>query len=170
MASTIDKTILVEGGLYNVDTAPRYPLGFEVEDDNGKKYRYIKATAALTAGTSYGLAGFTAMTATAADGGAAVSTTTPNSAVSGDLVGQIVKVTRSSSVIGAYPITEDIWTSGTAHTVKIPEVKSGDTLALVGTNVGLCGGSASSTAGDTNGIPMAPIASGSYGFVLLAEY
>ena len=46
MASTIDKTILVEGGLYNVDTAPRYPLGFEVEDDNGKKYRYIKATAA----------------------------------------------------------------------------------------------------------------------------
>lgn len=170
MASNIDKSILVNGSLYDVDSAPRYPLGFEVNDDHGKKYRYVKATAALTAGTAYGLAGFTAATMTAKDGGAAVSTTTPNSAVSGDLIGQLAKITRSGDVIGVYPIVEDDWTSGTAHVVRIPEAKTGDTLALVSTNVGLCGGSSSSTAGDTNGIPLANIASGSYGFVLLAEY
>ena len=52
MSYKIDKTILVDGPLTQVDDTARYPLGFEVTDENGKEYVYVKATAALTAGTA----------------------------------------------------------------------------------------------------------------------
>ena len=160
--------VIVDSNLYTVDDAPKFALGTEFKGVDGGTYRYIKSTAALAAGTSYATAGYTAMTATAVNGGATVTATTPSSAVSGDLVGQFVKVTRSAAVVGVYPIIEDIY-DGTNHKVKIPEVLSGDTLALVSTGTGYAGSSASSSAGAINGTPLTAIASGKYGFVLLSQ-
>lgn len=160
--------VIVDSNLYTVDDTPKFALGTEFKGINGSTFRYIKSTAALAAGTPYATAGYTAMTASAVDGGATVSSTTPSSTVSGDLVGQFVKVTRSAAVVGVYPIIEDIY-DGTNHKVKIPEVLSGDTLALVSTGTGYAGSSASSSAGAINGVPLTAIASGKYGFIRLNQ-
>lgn len=160
--------VLVDSNIYTVDDAPKFALGTEFKGIDGGTYRYIKSTAALAAGTAYATAGFTAMTATAADGGATVTATTPSSAISGDLVGQLVKITRNSSVVGVYPITADDY-NGTNHIVKIAEAKSGDTLALVASGVGFAGGSASAKIGAINATPLTAIASGKYGFVLVGQ-
>lgn len=160
--------VLVDSNVYTVDDAPKFALGTEFKGENGETFRYVKSTAALAAGTAYATAGFTAMTATAKDGGATVTASTPSSAISGDLVGQYVKITRSAAVVGVYPIIEDIY-DGTNHQVTIPEAKSGDTLAIVTRGTGFAGGSASSSAGAINGTPLTAIASGKYGFVLLGQ-
>lgn len=160
--------VIVDSNLYTVDDAPKYALGTEFKGIDGNTYRYIKSSAALTAGTAYATAGYTAFTATATDGGATVTATTPSSAVSGDLVGELVRITRDGSVIGVFPITEDIY-NGTNHIVKIAEAKAGDTLAHVYTGTGFAGGSASSSAGAINGTPLTAIASGKYGFVLVGQ-
>lgn len=161
--------VIVDSNLYTVDDAPKYALGTEFKGVDGGTYRYVKTSAALAAGTSYATAGFTAMTATATDGGATVTATTPSTTVSGDLVGQLVKLTDTNSAVkGVFPIVEDIY-DGTNHKVKIPEAVSTDTIALVQTGTGFAGGSASSSAGAINGTPLTAIASGKYGFVRLGQ-
>ena len=172
MAYNIDKSVLVEGPVTQVDDAPRYPLGFKVTDRNGKDYVYVKATAALTAGTAVATAGRTALTVTASsafDGGFRASASTPTLATTGfdgnELVGTLVKITRGGNVVGLYPITGASY-NGTAYVVSCPEVKTGDTVAFGdGANVVTAGGTASTQAGATNAIPGASIAAGKYGFV-----
>ena len=127
--------VLVDSNIYTVDDAPKFALGTEFKGIDGNTYRYVKATAALTAGTAYATGGYTAFTATATDGGATVTATTPSSTVSGDLVGELVRVTRDGSVVGVFPIESDEY-NGTNHIVRIAGVKAGDTLAHVYTGVG----------------------------------
>lgn len=172
MAYNIDKSVLVEGPVTQVDDAPRYPLGFKVTDRNGKDYIYVKATAALTAGTAVATAARTALTVTASsafEGGFRASASTPTLATTGfdgnELVGTLVKITRGGNVVGLYPVTGASY-NGTAYVVSCPEVKTGDTVAFGdGANVVTAGGTASTKAGATNAIPVANIASGKYGFV-----
>lgn len=159
MAVKLEKINLVEGSVYDVDDAPKYPLGKVFEDTMGRTYEYVKATAALTAGTAVAAAGYTALSnLTAKDGGATVAGSTPAGASAHDLVGQLIKVTRGGNVLGVFPVVDAEGTS----TLIIPEVKAGDTLALVAYAGGLAGGSGSDV------VPMASIASGKYGFVLVA--
>lgn len=158
MAVKLEKINLVDGGVGEVDTTPKYALGKEFEDTFGRKYRYIKATAALTAGTAVAEAGYTAIAGlTAVDGGAKFTGATPSTTNGKDLVGQFIKVTRSGSVLGIFPVLD-----GEGKNLTIPEVKAGDTLDLVAYAHGLAGGSGTAL------VPMAAIASGSYGFVLVA--
>lgn len=158
MAVKLEKINLVDGSVYDVDDAPKYPLGKIFEDTTGRTYEYVKATAALTAGTAVAAAGYTAVAGlTATDGGATFSGSTPANATAKDLIGQLVKVTRSGSVIGVFPVVD-----GEGTHLTIPEVKAGDTIALVAYAGGLAGGTG------TDVIPMTSIASGKYGFVLVA--
>lgn len=160
--------VLVDSNIYTVDDAPKFALGTEFKGIDGNTYRYVKATAALTAGTAYATGGYTAFTATATDGGATVTATTPSSTVSGDLVGELVRVTRDGSVVGVFPIESDEY-NGTNHIVRIAGVKAGDTLAHVYTGVGFAGGAASTKVGAINATPLTAIASGKYGFALVGQ-
>lgn len=172
MAYNFDQNVLVEGGLTQVDDAPRYPLGFKVTDKNGKEYVYVKATAALTAGTAYATAGRTALTvvsSSAFKGGFKASASTPTLMTTGfdgnELVGTLVKITRSSAVVGLFPITGAEY-NGTNYTVTCPEVEAGDTVAFGdGANIAAAGGTASTKAGAINAVPVVAIASGKFGFV-----
>lgn len=174
MAFTIDKNILVDGPLTQVDDEARYPLGFTVTDANGLEYVYVKATAALTAGTAVAGVARSALTVTASsafDGGFKASAATPSLATTGfngnELVGTLVKITRSASVIGLFPITGAVYDSANSnYVVYCPEVKTGDTVAFGhGAPVVTAGGSASAKGGATNAMPIVAIASGKYGFV-----
>lgn len=152
---------LIDGDIYRVDTTPKYPLGKTVLTSNGRVARYVKAAAALTAGTSYALSGTSAIASlTAVDGGATIGAATPATTNYDDLVGELIKVTRSGSVIGVYPIRAAV-----AGKINVPEVKSGDTLALVAYARTHAGGTASK-AGAEQGAPVSDIASGSYGWVI----
>ena len=152
---------LIDGDIYRVDTTPKYPLGKTVLTSNGRVARYVKATAALTAGTSYALTGTSAIASlSAVDGGATIGAATPSTTNYDDLVGELIKVTRSASVIGVYPIRAAV-----SGKITVPEVKSGDTLALVAYARTHAGGTASK-AGAEQAAPVAPIASGSYGWVI----
>ena len=172
MAYKIDKTILVDGPVTQVDDAPRYPLGFTVTDENGKEYVYVKATAALTAGTAVAGVARSALTVTASsafDGGFLASAATPSLATTGfngnELKGTLVKITRNSVVLGLFPITDAVYT-GSAYKVFCPEVKAGDTVAFgAGQPVVTAGGAASAKGGATNAMPIVAIASGKFGFV-----
>lgn len=172
MGYKIDKTILVDGPLTQVDDTARYPLGFTVTDENGKEYVYVKATAALTAGTAVAGVARSALTVTSSsafDGGFLASASTPSLATTtfngNELKGTLVKITRSSTVIGLFPITDAVYT-GSAYKVFCPEVKAGDTVAFgAGQPVVTAGGSASAKGGATNAMPITAIASGKYGFV-----
>ena len=158
MAVKLEKINLVDGGVEIVDDAPRFALGKTFEDVNGRVFKYVKATAALTAGTAVAEAGYTAVAGlTAVDGGAKFTGATPATTNGADLVGQMVKVTRNSNVIGIFPVSD-----GEGLNLTIPGVKAGDTLALVAYAHGLAGGSGSAL------VPMAAIASGKYGFVMVA--
>lgn len=173
MSYNYDKDILVEGKLNQVDDAPRYPLGTRVHDNLGREYVYVKATAALTAGTAVAGVARSALTVTASsafDGGFKASASTPSLATTGfngnELIGTLVKITRSSTVIGLFPITGAEYT-GSTYVIYCPEVKSGDTIAFgAGSPVVTAGGSASAKGGATNAMPIVSIASGKYGFVM----
>lgn len=173
MSYNIDKNILVEGGLTQVDDAPRYPLGTRVHDKEGKEYVYVKATAGLTAGTAVAGVARTALTVTASsafDGGFKASAATPALTTTGfdgnELVGTLVKITRDGKVIGLFPITGAEY-NGSAYVVSCPEVKTGDTVAFgAGAAVVTAGGTASTKAGAENVVPLTAIASGKFGFGL----
>lgn len=173
MSYNIDKNILVEGELTQVDDAPRYPLGTRVHDKEGKEYVYAKATAALTAGTAVAGVARSALTVTASsafDGGFKASAATPTLATTGfdgnELVGTLVKITRSATVIGLFPITGAEY-DGTSYVIACPEVKTGDTVAFgAGAPVVTAGGTASAKGGATNCMPLTAVASGKYAFFL----
>ena len=173
MAYSIDKSVLVEGPLTQVDTTPRYPLGYKVVDKNGKEYVYVKASANLVAGTAVATAGRSALTvvsSSAFNGGFKASASTPALATTGfdgnELVGTLVKITDAdSNVKGLFPITGAEY-DGTNYVVSCPEVEEGDTVAFgAGANIISAGGSASTSAGAVNATPIVAIASGSFGFV-----
>jgi hypothetical protein len=172
MAYTVDNNVLVDGPVTQVDDAPRYPLGYKVTDKNGKEYVYVKATAALTAGTAVATAGRSALTVTSSsafNGGFKASASTPTLATTGfdgnELVGTLVKITRSATVLGLFPITGAVY-DGSAYVVYCPEVQTGDTVAFgAGANIVTAGGTASTKAGAINATPIVAIASGKYGFV-----
>lgn len=172
MAYTVDNNVLVDGPVTQVDDAPRYPLGYKVTDKNGKEYVYVKATASLTAGTAVATAGRSALTVTSSsafNGGFKASASTPTLATTGfdgnELVGTLVKITRSATVLGLFPITGAVY-DGSAYVVYCPEVQTGDTVAFGdGANIVTAGGSASNKAGAVNATPIVAIASGKYGFV-----
>lgn len=156
---------LIDGDIYRVDTTPKYPLGKTVLTSNGRVARYVKATAALSAGTSYAVAGTTALTSpTAINGGLTITAATPSTTNYNDLVGGFIKVTRSAAVVGVYPIRAAVATDSGA-TLTVPEVKSGDTVALVAYGRTHAGGTANK-AGAEQATPVANIASGSYGWVV----
>lgn len=172
MSYNIDKSILVEGDLTQVDDSPRYPLGFSVKDANGVEYVYVKATAALTAGTAVlGVArsALTVTSSSAYDGGFKASASTPSLATTGfngnELVGTLIKITRGGNVIGLFPITGAEY-NGSAYVITCPEVKTGDTVAFgSGSPVVTAGGTASAKGGATNCMPITNVASGKYAFV-----
>lgn len=173
MAYVIDDNVLVDGPLTQVDDAPRYPLGYKVTDKNGREYTYVKATAALTAGTAVAGVARSALTVTASSsfkGGFKASASTPSLATTGfdgnELVGTLVKITDSNSnVKGLFPITGAEYT-GSTYIVYCPEVDTGDTVAFgAGAPVVTAGGSASAKGGATNCIPLTAVASGKYAFV-----
>ena len=173
MSYNIDKNILVEGDLTQVDDTPRYPLGTRVHDKEGKEYVYAKATAALTAGTAVAGVARSALTVTSSsafDGGFKASASTPSLATTGfngnELVGTLVKITRSATVIGLVPITGAEY-DGTSYVISCPEVKTGDTVAFgAGAPVVTAGGTASAKGGATNCMPLTAVASGKYAFFL----
>lgn len=172
MAYTIDNNVLIDGPITQVDDAPRYPLGYKVTDKNGREYTYVKATAALTAGTAVLGVARSALTVTASsafEGGFKASASTPTLATTGfdgnELVGTLVKITRSNTVLGLFPITGAEY-NGTAYVISCPEVKAGDTVAFgAGAPVVTAGGTASAKGGATNCIPLTAVASGKYAFV-----
>lgn len=172
MGYKIDKTILIDGPLTQVDDTARYPLGFTVTDENGKEYVYVKATAALTAGTAVAGVARSALTVTSSsafEGGFKASASTPSLSTTSfngnELKGTLVKITRSGTVLGLFPITDATY-DGTAYVISCPEVKAGDTVAFgAGQPVVTAGGSASAKGGATNAMPITAIASGKYGFV-----
>ena len=173
MAYTIDKNVLVNDPITQVDDAPRYPLGYKVTDKNGKEYVYVKASANLAAGTAVATAGRSALTVTSSsafNGGFKASASTPALATTGfngnELVGTLVKVTDSDSAVkGLFPITGAEY-NGTAYVVSCPEVEEGDTVAFGdGANIVSAGGTASTKAGAINATPIVAIASGKFGFV-----
>lgn len=158
MAVKLEKINLVDGDVTTTDTTPRFALGKTFVDSMGKTYRYIKATAKLTAGTSAAEAGFTAVDGlTAVAGGAKFNGATPGTGRGADLIGQMVKVTRKGTVLGVFPVTD-----GDGKNLTIPEVKVGDTLALVPYAHGLAGGTGTAVT------PLVDINQNSYGFVLVA--
>lgn len=173
MSYNYDKNILVEGELNQVDDAPRYPLGTIVHDNLGREYVYVKATAALTAGTAVAGVARSALTVTASSafkGGFKASASTPTLATTGfdgnELIGTLVKITRNSNVLGLFPITGAEY-NGSAYVVYCPEVEVGDTVAFgAGSPVVTAGGSASTKGGATVCVPIASMASGKYGFVM----
>ena len=82
-----------------------------------------------------------------------------------ELKGTLVKITRSGTVIGLFPITDATY-NGTAYVISCPEVKAGDTVAFgAGQPVVTASGSASAKGGATNAMPIVAIASGKFGFV-----
>lgn len=173
MSYDYDKVNLVEGSLNQVDDTPRYPLGTRVHDANGREYVYVKATASLTPGTAVAgvkRSAITVVSGSVIDGGFKISASTPTLATTGfnanEIKGTLVKITRSSSVIGLFPIDEAEY-DGTNYVCRCSEVKAGDTVAYGdGAAVVTAGGSASTKAGATNVEPISPLTSGQYGFAI----
>lgn len=160
---------LVEGSIYDVDDAPKYKLGKTITTDDGKTFAYVKATAALTAGTTYKV-GSLAIGTVAQDGAGKIkiSATTPTiiTTVKGaDVEGALVKITDADSNVVVAPIESAIEDTTYIYGI-VKGVKATDTLAGVATTTpNFCGGAVSS--GKAQGTPMVAIASGKYGWVLL---
>lgn len=165
-----DINSLVDGNLYVVDDAPKYKLGKLVHTDDGKTYAYVKATAALVAGTTYKV-GSLAIGTVAQDGADTIkiSATTPTiiTTVSADDVnGALVKVTDTNSAVKGVFEINNAYSDGTYIRAKIKGVVATDTIAGVNTtSPNFCGGAVSS--GKAQGTPFTAIASGKYGWVLL---
>lgn len=160
---------LVEGSVYDVDDAPKYKLGKTITTDDGKTFAYVKATAALTAGTTYKV-GSLAIGTVAQDGEGKVkiSATTPTiitNVKGADVEGALIKITDTDSNVVVAPIESA--TEDTTYIYGVVKgVKATDTLAGVATTTpNFCGGGVSS--GKAQGTPMVSIASGKYGWVLL---
>lgn len=175
MAYTIDKNILVEGSLTQVDDMARFPLGFIVTDNCGNEYAYVKATAALTAGTAVASASRSSLTVTSSsafDGGFKVSNSVPGLSQGSnfgmnELRGTLVKITRDSSVLGLFPITGGIY-DGSHYVIYCPEVKTGDTVAFGrGPVIASAGGTASTKAGAINVTPICNVAQYKFAFVAI---
>ena len=172
MANTIDVNgVLVDGSVYEVDTAPRFPLGRTITTDDGKTFVYAKAVAALTAGTAYKLAPISIATATAGAGKITISATTPtiNTYVGpADIEGALIKVTDSgSNVKGVFGI-KGAYSSSTNIIAECEAVEATDTIAGVNSHTpAVCGGSP--TSGKTQGTPLTAIASGSYGWIMVQD-
>lgn len=165
-----DINSLVEGSLYDVDTAPKYKLGKTVTTDDGKTFAYVKATANLTAGTAYKV-GSLAIGTVAQDGAGKIkiTATTPTiitSTKGADVEGALVKVTDSDSNVKGVFAIEGASDNGIAIFAPLACVETTDTIAGVASNTpAFCGGAVSS--GKAQGTPMVAIASGKYGWVLL---
>lgn len=169
MANIIDAIgTLVDGSVYDIDSAPRFPLGRTITTDDGKTFVYVKATANLVAGTAYKLAPISIATATAGAGKITISATTPtiNTVVTPvDIAGALVKVTDSgSNVKGVFGI-KNAAQSSTSIVADVPGVVATDTIAGINSNTpAVCGGAVES--GKTQGTPLTAIASGKYGWVM----
>lgn len=167
-----DNGQLVEGNFYDVDTAPKYKLGKVVSTDDGKTFAYVKATANLTAGTTYKVASLAIGTVAANGAGKArISATTPTiitNVVAADVEGALISVTDTNSNVKVYPIEAATDDGATYIYANIPAVKSTDTLAGVASNTPAFAGGAVS-AGKLQGTPLTAIASGKYGWVLLQD-
>lgn len=173
MANIIDAIgTLVDGSMYDVDDAPRFPLGRTVTTDDGKTFVYVKATAALAAGTAYKVAPITISTASAtAKGKISITATTPTiltTVTPADIAGALVKVTdTNSNVLGVFGIKNAALGASSNIVADCDGVgASTDTLAGIADNTpAVCGGSPAS--GKTQGTPLTAIASGKYGWVML---
>lgn len=173
MANKIDAYgTLVDGDIYQVDDTPRFPLGRTISTDDGKSFAYVKATAALTAGTAYKVAPITIGTASVTGvGKISVSATTPTiitTVAPVDLEGALVKITTSGSAVrGVFGLKNVARGAGSTITADCEGVLAAtDTAAGIADNVpAVCGGSVS--AGKTQGTPFTAIASGKYGWVML---
>lgn len=160
---------LVEGGVYDVDDAPKYKLGKTITTDDGKTFAYVKATAALTAGTTYKVGSLAIGTVIQdGEGKIKISATTPTiitSVKGADVEGALIKITDADSNVVVAPI-ESATEDATYIYGVVKGVKTTDTLAGVATTTAnFCGGGVSS--GKAQGTPMVAIASGKYGWVLL---
>lgn len=162
---------LVEGGVYDVDDTPKYKLGKTITTDDGKTFAYVKATAALTAGTTYKV-GSLAIGTVVQDGAdkIKISATTPTiitNVTGADVEGALVKVTDTNSVVKGVFAIEGATDDGSAYIyAPLKGVETTDTVAGVATTTAnFCGGAVSS--GKAQGTPLVAIASGKYGWVLL---
>ena len=167
-----DNGQLVEGSFYDVDTAPKYKLGKTVCTDDGKTFAYVKATANLTAGTSYKVGSLAIGTVQQNGAGQAkISATTPTiitNVSAADVEGALIKVTDTNSNVSVYPI-ESATDDGASYIyATIPAVKATDTLAGVASNTPAFAGGAV-TEGKSQGTPLVAIASGKYGWVLIQD-
>lgn len=160
---------LVEGSLYDVDDAPKYKLGKTITTDDGKTFAYVKATDALTAGTTYKVGSLAIGTVQQdGEGKVKISATTPTiitSVKGADVEGALIKITDTNSNVIVAPI-ESASEDATYIYGVVKGVKATDTLAGVATTTAnFCGGGVSS--GKAQGTPLTAIASGKYGWVLL---
>ena len=161
---------LMEGSIYDVDDAPKYKLGKTICTDDGKTFAYVKATAALTAGTTYKVGSLAIGTVTQdGEGKIKISATTPTiitNVKGADVEGALIKITDAQSNVVVAPI-ESATDDGETYIYGVVKgVKTTDTLAGVATTTAnFCGGAVSS--GKAQGTPMVAIASGKYGWVLL---
>ena len=173
MANKIDAIgTLVDGNPYEVDDAPRHPLGRTIATDDGKTFVYVKATAALTAGTAYKVAPITIGTASVTGvGKISITATTPTiltAVAPEDVAGALVKVTTSGSAVrGVFGIKNAALGASSNIVADCDGVlASTDTLTGIADNTpAVCGGSP--TSGKTQGTPLTAIASGKYGWVML---
>lgn len=163
---------LVDGSLYDVDDAPKNPLGFTTTTDDGKTFAYVKATAALTAGTSYKVAPITIGTASVTGvGKISVTATTPTiltTVTPADLAGALVKVTTSGSAVRGVFGLKNLALGASSNIVADCDgvLAATDTVAGIADNTpAVCGGAVES--GKTQGTPLTSIASGKYGWVML---
>lgn len=152
---------LLDARIADVDAKARFPLGKRVIADNGLVFRYLKASAALTAGTAYAVAPVSVSTATApADNTIAITATTPAIAgvVAEDLVG--VPVVAAGKVLFITSASKNA--AGTTITATVPGVKKSDTVATATAAYALIGGTAAS--GVKQCVPVAALKSGEYGW------
>ena len=161
---------LVEGSVYDVDDAPKYKLGKTITTDDGKTFAYVKATAALTAGTTYKVGSLAIGTVIQdGEGKIKISATTPTiitNVKGADVEGALIKITDTNSNVVVAPIESATDDGATYIYGVVKGVKATDTLAGVATTTAnFCGGAVSS--GKAQGTPMVAIASGKYGWVLL---
>ena len=161
---------LVEGSVYDVDDAPKYKLGKTITTDDGKTFAYVKATAALTAGTTYKVGSLAIGTVVQdGEGKIKISATTPTiitNVKGADVEGALIKITDTDSNVTVAPIESATDDGATYIYGVVKGVTTTDTLAGVATTTAnFCGGAVSS--GKAQGTPMVSIASGKYGWVLL---
>lgn len=172
MANQIDTYgRLVDGSVYDVDDAPRFPLGRTITTDDGKTFVYAKAVAALAAGTAYKLAPITITTATASAGKVTISATTPtiNTYVTPvDLAGALIKVTDTNSAVKGVFGIKNAAQSSTNIVADCDKVVATDTIAGINSRTpAVCGGAVE--AGKSQGTPLTAIASGKYGWILVQD-